>query len=116
MHVESFVFGVVTGVVLAGVVYWVTTVLSIFRPWLQVLLSGGKASVFQILGMRLRGTDVKLVTEAYIMLVQRGQTVSLEQVESQYLARKNAITESQDLLQLVEQNQETGLGNHPGNP
>lgn len=105
MHVESFVFGVLAGLVLAVVLYWVSSVFSIFRPWLQVMMSGGKASVFQILGMRLRGSDVKLVTDAYIMMVQRGQKVSLSEVESQYIARKNVIMNSQDLVQIVDQNQ-----------
>ena len=105
MHVESFVFGVFAGLLLAVILYWVSSVFSIFRPWLQVMLSGGKVSVFQILGMRLRGTNVKLVTEAYIMLVQRGQSVSLSEVESQYIARQNTILDSQDLVQLIEQNQ-----------
>lgn len=105
MDVPSFVYGVLAGILLAVLLYWAFTVLNIFRPWLQVFLSGGKASLFDIVGMRLRGTDVKLVTEAYIMLVQRGQKVSLREVESQYLARKNAIMDSRDLLQFVEQNQ-----------
>ncbi|MBA2116057.1 flotillin-like FloA family protein [Bremerella alba] len=105
MDAKSFIFGLLSGLLLAVVLYWVSTFFSIFRPWLQVLMSGGKASVFQILGMRLRGSNVKLVTEAYIMLVQRGQKVSLSQVEAQYLARKNVIMNSQDLMQIVEQNQ-----------
>lgn len=105
MDAKSFIFGLVAGLVLAVVLYWISTVFSIFRPWLQILMSGGKASIFQILGMRMRGSNVKLVTEAYIMLVQRGQKVSLSQVESQYIARKNVIMESHDLTQLVEQNQ-----------
>ncbi|RCS44482.1 MULTISPECIES: flotillin-like FloA family protein [Pirellulaceae] len=107
MDVPSFVYGILTGLLLAVILYWVSTVFNIFRPWLQVFLSGGKASLFDIIGMRLRGSDVKLVTEAYIMLVQRGQKVSLREVESQYLARKNSIMDSRDLLQIVEQNQDS---------
>ncbi len=107
MDTKSFLFGLVAGLLLAVIFYWLSTVFSIFRPWLQVMLSGGKASVFQILAMRLRGSNVRLITEAYIMLVQRGQKVTLSQVESQYLARKNTIMDSQDLMQLVEQNHGT---------
>jgi len=104
MDAKSFVIGVFAGLILSLVLYWITTVLSIFRPWLQVMLSGGKASMFQILAMRLRGSNVKLVIEAYIMLVQRGHKVSLSEVESQYLARQNVILESSDLVEIVEQN------------
>lgn len=105
MDVPSFVYGIFAGLILALILYWLSTLFNIFRPWLQVFLSGGKASLFEIVGMRLRGSDVKLVTEAYIMLVQRGEKVSLREVESQYLARKNSIMDSRDLLQIVEQNQ-----------
>lgn len=107
MDPKSFVYGIFAGLILAVILYGLSSFFSIFRPWLQVMLSGGKASVFQILGMRLRGSNVKLVTEAYIMLVQRGQKVSLSQVESQYIARKQTIMSSHDLMQLVEQNQGT---------
>ncbi|QDU74927.1 SigmaW regulon antibacterial [Bremerella volcania] len=108
MDAKSFIYGLVAGLLLAFILYMLSTFFSIFRPWLQVMLSGGKASVFQILGMRMRGSNVRLVTEAYVMLVQRGQKVSLSEVESQYIARKNVIVESQDLMQIVEQNLGSG--------
>lgn len=109
MDEKSFFIGVFAGLILAIFLYWLFSFFNIFRPWLQIFLSGGRTSVFQIVGMRLRGSDVKLVTEAYIMLVQRGKKISLSEVESQYIARKQTIMSSQDLMQLVEQNLGSGV-------
>ena len=56
------------------------------RLWIQALLCGVPVSIFDILGMRLRGTPAKLVVHAAIALQQRGEKVTTEEVERAYLA------------------------------
>ena len=73
----------------------------IVHPWLRMILSGGRASFVYVLGMRLRGTPVALVTDAYISLVQRGESVTLREVESQYIAHRHGIIQLGDLIDRV---------------
>ncbi len=72
-----------------------------FRPWLQLVLAGGRGSLFQLLAMRLRGTPVRLVVEAYISLLHQGEKVRLADVESQYVAHRYAIRDAQTLMKYV---------------
>ena len=70
----------------------------IVRPWLRMLTSGGRGSMLHILGMRLRGTPVDLVIDAYTSLIHRGEKVSLRHVESVYNAQRANIMETRDLI------------------
>jgi hypothetical protein len=67
-------------------------------PWLRVFLSGGRASLIGIIGMRLRGSPVRLVLDAYLALVQQGKQVTLAEVESAYIANRARIFTPADLL------------------
>lgn len=71
----------------------------VVRPWLRVMLSGGRASVLQILAMRLRGTPAMLVCDAYVSLLHAGEVVDLADVESLYLVHRGDIHSSQDLVE-----------------
>jgi len=54
-------------------------------PWLQALMSGVPLSVFAILGMRLRRTDVNRVLRTLIMATQAGAPLTLAEVERAYI-------------------------------
>lgn len=56
-------------------------------PWLRSYLSGTPVSVFDILGMQLRRTDVNAVLNALAMARQGGVHLSCRQVERAYLQR-----------------------------
>jgi uncharacterized protein YqfA (UPF0365 family) len=70
-------------------------------PWLKCFLSGVPVSGLHILGMRLRGTPVNLVTDASIALVQSGINISIRRVESAYLSEPGRVHTAADLVQLV---------------
>ena len=77
--------------VIAGVIFVVMVLavllvmLKVFSPWLQAYLSGVPLSVFDILGMRFRRTDVKAVVQALVMARQAGVPLSSREVERAYL-------------------------------
>ncbi len=77
----------------------------IFRPWLRAFLSGAPISVFQLLGMRLRGVPASLVVDAVITLVHRGHSEISRlcaQAESTYLAQRGLIQSPEQLADMVE--------------
>ena len=71
------------------------------RPWLTVKLQGGHISMLNILGMHLRGTPVKLITDTYTSLLQRGVPVDVRRIESQYIAYQASIASPRDLIDRV---------------
>jgi uncharacterized protein YqfA (UPF0365 family)/ribosomal protein L40E len=56
--------------------------ISIVRPWMQAILSATPVSVFDILGMRLRRSDVNAVLKWLILARQAGVAISCRQMES----------------------------------
>jgi uncharacterized protein YqfA (UPF0365 family) len=90
----GFATAVATLVPLA-IMWWIA------GPWMRVLLTGGRASIFSIIGMRLRGSPVPLILDAYLALVQKGKSVTLAQVESAYIANRGRIFTAADLLGLM---------------
>jgi hypothetical protein len=50
----------------------------------------------------MRGTPVGLLLDAYIQLRHRGATVSISDVEKQYLANRRRIQNVRDLVDFVE--------------
>ena len=55
------------------------------RPWLQAFLSGTPISVFQIIGMRFRKTNVNAVVRNLILAKQAGVSLSCVDLERAYL-------------------------------
>ena len=72
------------------------------RLWVQALLTNTPVSLIGIIGMRLRGTPPRLILHAAIALRQRGEMVTVEEVERCYLAhgigRSMSATELADLV------------------
>jgi len=48
-------------------------------------LSGGKVSLPTILAMRLRGVPVKTICDSYIMILQCGGVVGINQIQQAHL-------------------------------
>jgi len=57
----------------------------VFSPWLRGFLSGAPLSVLEIIGMRLRKTDVQAVLNALVMATQAGAPVSSTDMEQAHL-------------------------------
>jgi uncharacterized protein YqfA (UPF0365 family) len=57
----------------------------VFAPWIRAFTSGVPLSVLQIIGMRLRKTDVQAVVRALIMANQAGVPVPSADMERAYL-------------------------------
>jgi uncharacterized protein YqfA (UPF0365 family) len=103
-----------TGVFVIVAVVWVTILalmacffLAFVRPWIRSAMSGSPISMITILAMRLRGSPVKMLLDAYIQLRHRGSTASIADVEKQYLANRSRIRNARDLIDFVEQNAAT---------
>lgn len=58
---------------------------SMFAPWLQAFTAGVPLSIFQVVGMRLRRTDVRAVVRALVMATQAGVSVPCVEMERAYL-------------------------------
>ena len=96
---DGFAIGIAVGATGALILFaFVYGAFLLIRPWLMVKLQGGDIPMLGILGMRLRGTPVSLVTEAYTSLLQRGMRVDFRQVETQYIAYRGSITSARDLM------------------
>jgi uncharacterized protein YqfA (UPF0365 family) len=89
--------------IVAALVFLVFLVLffSVFRLWIQALLSGVPVSVFEIIGMRLRRTPATLIIHAAIVLAQRGRKITPKQIESVYLGYGQGIMTATELVDLV---------------
>ena len=72
-----------------------------FRPWMRLHSNGIHLPIVRFLGMRLRGTPIKLLTDAYIELSHRGTNVTLDQVEKKLLANRSRIRNVRDLVDFV---------------
>ncbi|MDX1947071.1 MAG: flotillin-like FloA family protein [Pirellulaceae bacterium] len=82
----------------------------LFGPWFRAFLSGGQVSLFSIVGMRVRGSPVSLILDAYLALLHGGQKVRLAQVESAFLAHRAKVFTSADLVEVVKANVEQASG------
>jgi len=96
---STFFLGVLVG---AGVTLAVLGGFWIVWPWIRALLSGASVPFFYFLAMRLRGTPVALVVDAFVTLRKRGRDVPLELVEATYLAERGAIQSDGDPARCVE--------------
>lgn len=84
-QIDSVMFLVIAGIFLLFAVSVVVTVGKVFSPWLQAFLAGVPISVMQIVGMRLRKVDVRVVVRSLIMATQAGVPVPSVEMERAYL-------------------------------
>lgn len=94
----SFVAGFTCSLVF---IFVAGVMLFLVLPWFRAFLSGTPLSLFQVLGMRLRGSPIKLLLDAQVALVHSGLQVDMREVESIYLANRGRILDLQDLVDAV---------------
>lgn len=96
---SAFVVGVLVGagIVLAGLGFFF-----LIWPWIRALLSGAHVPFFYFVAMRLRGTPVTLVVDAYVSLRKAGRDVPLALVEATYVAERGTIQSERELVRRVE--------------
>lgn len=82
---DSLIFLFVAAFLLLLITAFALAFALLFRPWMQVFLSGGKVTLPTILAMRLRGVPVKLICDSYIMILQCGGNVDIGQLQKAYL-------------------------------
>ena len=96
---SAFLLGVLVGAaaILAGLGgFWLVW------PWVRALLSGTPVPFLYFVAMRLRGTPVALVVDAYTVLRKAGRDVALETVEATYIANRAGVHGERELVGLVE--------------
>ena len=76
---------VIAGIFLIFALSVVVTLAQVFKPWLQAFLAGVPISVMQIVGMKLRKVDVRIVIRSLIMATQAGVPVPSIEMERAYL-------------------------------
>ena len=83
-----FVGMLVLGVIALVLVYFLA---SFFSLWLQALFSKASVSIFQLLGMRLRKVNPRMIVEARILSVKAGIPVETNLLEAHYLSGGNVL-------------------------
>lgn len=86
------VAGAVAGLVLFGII------VSFFNVWLKAWLAGAYVGPVNLVAMRLRGVPYSLMVDARIRAVKAGIELSIDEIESQYLAGGNVIACVQALI------------------
>lgn len=68
------------------------------KVWVRALMSGARVSLFNLIGMKLRGVPPTLVVDARIRAVKAGMDVDTDSLEAHYLAGGNVINVVQALI------------------
>jgi len=90
MNVSPFVMGVL---VIAGIAVLVilAVVARFFNLWLRAALSGARVKFLELIGMTLRQVSAKVIVDSRIMAVKAGLELSVNDLETHYLARGNVL-------------------------
>lgn len=97
LQTAKLVIGVAT--LVASLVFLVSFML-LFGPWLRAFLLGTPVPLIILAVMRLRGTPLNVVTEAYSTLKRRGEVQKISEVELFYLDHRSKVTIAEDLVEL----------------
>jgi uncharacterized protein YqfA (UPF0365 family) len=73
-------------VILIIFLFLVLVVGKIFGLWLQALFAGARVTITQLIGMKLRKVDSRLIVLSKIQAVRAGLDISTDNLESHYLA------------------------------
>jgi len=95
----TFEHGVVVGFLSFATLLFI---IFVFRTWIRAYFSGAPVPLATLVGMRLRGTPSALLVDGLIASRKAGHTVSIEIIESCYLANKHSIYDLKTLLESVE--------------
>ena len=66
--------------------------------WVQALVSGARVGLFNIVFMRFRKVPPKLIVESKIMAIKAGLVITVDSLESHYLAGGNVLRVVQSLI------------------
>jgi uncharacterized protein YqfA (UPF0365 family) len=75
--------------------------ISFFRVWLRTFLHGQQVSMVALIGMRLRGAPLRLITDALIELAHSKSPATIGDVERAYHANIARVRSSSDLAAIV---------------
>jgi len=70
---------------------WLMFMLSYGFLWLQALLGGAHVGVAQIIGMRVRGINPKVIIQCRVMARQGGTRLETSALEAHYLAKGDVL-------------------------
>ncbi len=77
---------IIMGIIILAVIVMLLFVGSSIKLWLQALVSGAHAGLFNIVFMRFRKVPPKLIVESKIMSVKAGLPVTTDELETHFLA------------------------------
>jgi hypothetical protein len=101
---HALTYGLIGGAAfMAGLFIGMAGKLLAIGPWLRVVFSGGDVRLMHIIGMRLRGSPLDLIIDAYLSLVHSDVSVPIAHVESLYIANKSRVFSAQDLVGIVKE-------------
>ena len=74
------------------------TIIYFLKVWIRALMSGARVSIFNLVGMKLRGVNPTLIVDARIRAVKAGLPLTSDQLEAHFLAGGNVIPVVQALI------------------
>jgi uncharacterized protein YqfA (UPF0365 family) len=83
----NMIFILAVVVVVLGSIGLVVVMMSFSRLWIRAFLSGTKIMMFDLIGMRLRGSNMKTIVEQCIVSSQAGFPVSCKDMERAFLQK-----------------------------
>jgi len=84
-------------VVIVGVIFAIIF-LYFLNVWVRAVAAGAHISIFNLLGMKLRGIPPALIVNVKIMAVKAGLDIQTTELEAHYLARGNVMKVVQALI------------------
>ncbi|MEA1934342.1 MAG: flotillin-like protein FloA [Thermodesulfobacteriota bacterium] len=85
-------------ILLGAVIVLLFFVGSSIALWVQALVSGARVGLFNIIFMRFRKVPPKLIVESKIMAIKAGLDITVDSLESHYLAGGNVLRVVQALI------------------
>ncbi|MFG0331639.1 MAG: flotillin-like protein FloA [Phycisphaerales bacterium] len=80
------VYLIIIGILLIGGLVFVFILGQFLNLWLQAFFSGARVGLFELIGMRLRKVDPRVIVLSRIRAVKAGLDISTSQLETHYLA------------------------------
>ena len=99
----DFRLGIIVGVAgVLGIYLLLLLIGVVVKPWLLAKAAGANVPLLQLVGIRFRGSDLKLIIDAYVRAQKRGTPYHLHLIEATYLAFKPEVQRGTDLLAIVD--------------
>ena len=77
---------IVTMVIIIAALVFLGIFFYFLKVWIRALAAGARVSLFNLVGMKLRGIKPVIIVDAKIMATKAGLTVSTNELEAHYLA------------------------------